>query len=388
MRDYLRRRWRLRVAVLRLFPLVGARLLVPTVVLQIVSGLLPVAFIIATSAVVGRIPAAVEHGLDSAEWRSLRNALLVAGVLFVFQQVTAPLQWMSGEQLAWRVDDALRERATAASFGPIGVSVVEDEEAMDTLADLVEPWRGTGFTPGPAAMGALFLLARYVQWAVAAAFVGVVYAWWAAVAVAGGALALRVAIRSGFGLLQRVERSRAPDRRRSGYYRDLVVTPQAAKEVRIFGLLDWVRDRYAGHALAAVKPMWRVRRQSIFGAYVLAAPVWLALSAAATVGVARAAAHGSLTLGDLAYVLQAIALVGALGTVAEEADFQTEHGLRAFEGLEQLEERTAGESAAEKGTADAAGRPRSEIRFEGVTFGYDAARPVLRDLNLTIPAGL
>src|SRR3954451_22515407 len=157
MRDYLRRRWRLRVAVLRLFPLVGARLLVPTVALQIVSGLLPVAFIIATSAVLGRIPAAVEHGLDSAEWRSLRNALLVEGVLFVFQQVTAPLQWMSGEQLAWRVDDALRQRATAAWCGPLALSRAEDEELMDTPAAFADRWRRTGITPGPTAMGALFL---------------------------------------------------------------------------------------------------------------------------------------------------------------------------------------------------------------------------------------
>ena len=68
-------------------------------------------------------------------------------------------------------------------------------------------------------------------------------------------------------------------------------------------------------------------------------------------GAARAAATGSLTLGELAaYVLQAIALVGVLGTIAEEADFQTKHGLRAFEGLEQIE-RAAAESADEKGTA-------------------------------------
>ncbi|MFC6661333.1 ABC transporter ATP-binding protein [Deinococcus multiflagellatus] len=30
---------------------------------------------------------------------------------------------------------------------------------------------------------------------------------------------------------------------------------------------------------------------------------------------------------------------------------------------------------------------RGEVRFEGVTFGYDPARPVLRNVTLTIPAG-
>src|SRR5581483_5552546 len=182
------------------------------------------------------------------------------------------------------------ERATAASFGPVGVGVLEDEETIDTLGDLIEPWRGTGFSPGSAAVGTLFLLARYIQWAVAAVFVGVAYTWWAAVAVAAGALALRVAIRTGFGRLQRVERTRAPQRRRSGYYRDLVVTPQAAKEVRVFGLLGWIRDRYSVEALAAVQPVWQIRRRNIFGAYALASPIWLALSGVAIVGAARAAA--------------------------------------------------------------------------------------------------
>jgi ATP-binding cassette, subfamily B, bacterial len=39
------------------------------------------------------------------------------------------------------------------------------------------------------------------------------------------------------------------------------------------------------------------------------------------------------------------------------------------------------------GAADAAGRPRSEIRFDGIVFGYDPAEPVLRGLDLTIEAG-
>ena len=79
--EYVRERVALRLSILRLLPAAGPRLLAPTVILQVFTGLAPVAFIVATSAVVGRIPAAVDAGLDSAEWRSLRNALLVAGAL-------------------------------------------------------------------------------------------------------------------------------------------------------------------------------------------------------------------------------------------------------------------------------------------------------------------
>lgn len=175
MLEYLHERIALRTAVLRVFPSAGP-LLLPAVLLQVVGGLAPVAFIVTTSAVVGRVPGAVEQGLDSPEWRSLRNVLLIAGGLFVLQQVLGPFQWTCGQMMAWRIDDELRERAAAASFGPVGIVALEDAETVDTLADLADPHRGTGFTPGWACWATLLLLAIYLQWAVATVLIGVVYA--------------------------------------------------------------------------------------------------------------------------------------------------------------------------------------------------------------------
>jgi ATP-binding cassette subfamily B protein len=112
--------------------------------------------------------------------------------------------------------------------------------------------------------------------------------------------------------------------------------------------------------------------------------VWLILSGLATIGAARAA-HGTLSLGELTYVLQGIALIGILGSFSKESDYQTEWGLRSFVGLEKLERRVA-EEAETAGTASADGLPRESIHFERVRFGYSAT-PVLRDLDLTIEAG-
>src|SRR3954451_14864894 len=123
------------MAVVRVLPL-GGWLVGAGAVLQLVAGLMPVAFIVATSAVVGRVPAAVNAGLDSPEWRSLRNVLIVAGLLFVVQQLMGALQFTMQFMLAWQVDDRLRERAATASFGPVGVGAIEDSEIYDTLADL------------------------------------------------------------------------------------------------------------------------------------------------------------------------------------------------------------------------------------------------------------
>src|SRR3954462_7432376 len=115
----MRDRIRFRLAVLRIFRY-GGRVVPIGIVLQVIAGLMPVAFIVTTSAIVGRVPGAVDAGLDSPEWRSLRNVLVLAGALFVLQQVIGPLQFTSEFMLAWNVDDRLRRRAAAASFGPIG----------------------------------------------------------------------------------------------------------------------------------------------------------------------------------------------------------------------------------------------------------------------------
>src|SRR4051812_21427882 len=288
--------------------------------------------------------------------------------------------------LAWQVDDRLRERAATASFGPVGVGAIEDSEIYDTLADLSYAERGTGFSPGSACWGTLVLLSMYLQWAVAAVLIGVVYAWWAALALAVGSLTMRIAIRTGFGMHARFESSFHKLRRRKTYFRDLITGGAAGKEIRVFGLREWLRDNYRTTSLAALLPVWRSRRRRIYGAYALSSPVWLVLCAVATIGAARAAAHGSLTIGGLAYVLQGIALIGNLGTFNDQSDYQTEWGVRAFVGLERLEERVAAE-AKTSGTADAAGLPRESIRFDHVVFGYDENAPVLRELDLTIDAG-
>jgi ATP-binding cassette subfamily B protein len=383
----MRERIRFRLAVLRVFPYAG-KLLVPAALIQLFSALAPVAFIVATSAIVGRVPDAVREGVGSPEWRSLRNALIVAGILFVAQQMIGPLQFLLGQNLAWRIEDQLRERAAIASFGPVGVAALEEPETFDTLADLADVRRGTGFGPGWSVGATLMLGSIYLQWALAAILIGVVYAWWAALLLAAGSLAMRITIRTGFGRHSRYEATFAAARRRRDYYRDLITSGAAGKEVRIFGLLDWLVRRYRDHAAAALHPVWRSRRRNIYGSYLRASPAWIVLCGIATIGAARAAAHGSMTIGELAYVLQGIMLMGTLGTYIKGVDHETEHAVTAFLGLERLEQKVADEQRSVTGSIDAAGRPRSEIRFDDVTFGYaEGPRLVLRGLDLTIEAG-
>jgi ATP-binding cassette subfamily B protein len=385
--SHLRERVALRLQILQLLRQARPALLGGMLAVQLFGGLAPVAFILATSAVVGRVPAAVEHGLDSPEWRALRNALLAAGALFVLQQASWPIQWACAEMLTWRIDDGVRDRVAAASFGPIGIAALEDQSTLDDLAEIADPHRGVGFSPGGACSGMCMLVARYVQWGVASVFLGLVYTWWAAVAVAVGALAVRVGIRAGVARIGTVEGGYAAARRTRDLYRDLLVSSHTAKEVRVFGLLPWLRDRYRTHALAAVRPVWHARRRIVYVPYALSVPIWLALSGAATIGAARAAAHGSLSLQGLAFTLQGIVLVGTLGSFFHDSDWQVEHGLRSFRSVERFE-RAAAATPGDAAGLDASDLPRDAITFEHVTFGYgDGSRPVLRGLDLRIPAG-
>jgi ATP-binding cassette subfamily B protein len=377
-----------RVRIARLLRSAGTTTLALGLLLQVVFGLIPVAFIVATSAVVGRVPAAVAHGLGSPEWRALRDALLLAGGLFLAQQLATPLQWAVAETITWRVDHVVRERVAAASFDPVGIDALEDIETIDGLGDLIDPMSGYGFAVGSACSGLLALVSRYLQWAVAALIVGFAYAWWAAAATAAGALAVRIGIASASGRLGSVEGGYAPQRRRRDYYRDLLIRPDAAKEVRVFGLLDWLRNRYRTLALAAVQPVWQARRRIILVPYVVSAPLSVGLSGLAAVGAAQAAARGELTLGRFVLVLQAIMLVGALGDFFYESDHQIMVGSWTTDALERFEQLTSSGAQAADDGEDADGRPREEIRFEGVTFGYPGAGgAVLRGLDLTIPAG-
>jgi len=386
--SYLRERAAARLRIVRLLPTLGAPMLGAAIALQVLAGLIPVAFIVTTSAVVGRVPAAVNEGVDSPEWTLLRNALLIAGALFLLQQLVFPLQWTLAEAITWKIDDAVRERVLAASFSPAGVGALEDQQTLDELGDVIDPLRGFGFAPGAACAGLLALIARYLQWALAAAFVGWVFAWWAGVAAAAGALAVRIGVRSGVGRLGTFEGGYAPARRRREYFRSLLHGSAPAKEIRVFGLRPWLQERYRTQALDAVQPVWKARRRIVYRPYLVSLPFAVVLSGVASVAVARAAAQGELTLGEMTLALQGIVLTGVIAELFHESDRQTEFGLHSFGALERFERLAAGEGEDGGRGVDAAGRPRSEIRFENVSFAYPGSDvPVLRGLDLRIAAG-
>lgn len=367
----------------------GWPLLLLYVGFQVVAGVSRVAFIVASSTVIARVPAAVRHGLGSGASRSLFDALLVTGALVLLEQMVAPVQYGLAEVIALKVDDKLRDRVMQASFRPVGIEALEAEGDLRQLPFLVDPSTGPGFTGGAACGGLLALVNRYVTWALGTISVGIAYRWWAAVAVGTSALFMRLGIRSGVRRLGVFEWSFAPQWRRRSYLMDLLATPGPAKEMRVFGLVDWVFSMYKATSLAAVTPVWRMRRRTVLRPYLFSVPVALALYGAVAVGASRAAASGSLSLGHFVFVLQAIAVVALLGDFFYESDHQTLAGIMSYRVLRRLERAATVPASAGTGPQEPVLGPLSqELRFEAVSFAYPgSAQAVLNGLNMAIPAG-
>ncbi|GIJ05171.1 multidrug ABC transporter permease [Spirilliplanes yamanashiensis] len=374
-----------RVRLLRLVPRAGRGLVAGAVAVQVAAGVLPVGFIVATSAVVAGVLAAVAGGLSSAAWADLRGLLVLAAATFFGTQLLLPVQELLGDLVRRRIDDGVRDRLMAAAFSGPGVGALEDPDVLDHTADAVHRMRNEMWTPGAAAAGQVALVSRYLQTVLAAAVAAVAYAWWAGPALLVAALTIRFGYRLGLAAFTEVLRVTVRTRRRASYFRELLLHPSAAKELRVFGFLPWLQDRYTEASLEAARPIWRARRRLFHGPYVLYVLVAFVLLALVLVGTARATAAGLLGIGGFMLVVQAASAALRIGGFIAESDVQTEQGLNAYRAVQQVEALTAREPAT--GGADPAGLPVARLRFENVSFAYPGGRPVLDGLDLTIPAG-
>jgi ABC-type multidrug transport system fused ATPase/permease subunit len=221
---------------------------------------------------------------------------------------------------------------------------------------------------------------------IASALVLFGFAWWAPLALAAGWLGTHWLLRESAVWRDRNTPEVRLAQRDADYSYRLAVDPPAAKELRIFGLPDWVLDRFLVsrrrlHQLQYEATRMRERSLLLSLALVLAANVvvfWMLgtagldgrLSLGSVVAYASAAAGTSMiAFGGLNWALD-----GAAAPVAAVAR------LRATMGR-------AGMIAS--GSRPADGLPARSVAFRDVTFAYPASpdRPVLNRLSLEIPAG-
>ncbi|GIJ00392.1 ATP-binding cassette subfamily B protein [Sediminihabitans luteus] len=379
-------RW---VRLLRLLPHAGLPLVLGGVVLALVLAIAPLAVIVLLGRLLGLVGAAVAGTPDPAAgwWDDAYAVLGVAVAVLVVQQVLAPYLTGLVEVASRRIDQYCIDRLLRASLGDAPVSALESPEALDILADARAAFSRWSRTPGEAAAALVPLLSRYVQLVGAAVLVGVVTSPAAGLLIGLTALGVRFGVRGTLGRYGLLFNSLAGHRRKVAYLRDLATTSAVTKEVRLLGILPWLRARLRADTLAQYEPLWAGSRRLQFWPFVGFAGIALVGGAVVLGLVADAAATGAVGLFGLGVALQAVLVAMRFGVYFPECDVQTQYGLQSFEALERFEALIA-EGTAPRSVLAPPPAPATSIRFEGVGFRYgDDAPWVLRGLDLTIDVG-
>jgi ABC-type multidrug transport system fused ATPase/permease subunit len=352
--------------------------------LLVLGAALPALEMLALGVLVGSLPATVRAGLRSAAGDRTLWALTAWGGLMMLLQVAPRLRTALATAMGWRLDSSLRQRTMAAVNRPWGIAHLEDP----AIANLISQTAGigvAGWTPGTAV--AQLIGARYATTltAVASGALLIGYHWWAAVLLFVVLTTFSVISRATYVRQVRVVVGQTEAVRRAQYFRDLALAPRSAKEVRLLGLGPWIAGRLRE---AWEKGLDEHRRpQAAAFRATLAASVGVMAANALVYGLlASDAASGAIGLGALTVYVRAVMALGALGSLGA-ADSIIAHGFAALPAILELERLTAPTPGPALAALPAAA-PGREIRFDKVSFTYAGGQaPVLRGLDLTIPAG-
>jgi len=363
---------------------VAGRVALASIALNLVIGLLPLGFVIGTSAAIGRVA-----GGGSGIWGGVLLAAGLAVASLLLQSVLSPFQAAFTELISRRVDGACARRLMRVTLTEAPAALLEQPDVLDDLSDSRRGLTEYAATPGAAVAGLIALVARYAQLAGGVVMTGVVLGPVAALVITAAALVARFGER-GIQARYLILRSRSAAARRRAYYvLDTGSSLAAAKEIRVLGTLPWWRERGRRESGSYLRPLWRARRRIRLVPVTVYSLVVLAGTAAVLVMLRDIAGRGGLSVLGLSLALQGVIIVLRFGVYFPEAD-QTLDGMRAHDSMLEVERAVAPRPP---GPLRPRGRPAgpvpvSDIAFEKVSFAYPGSgRNVLRDLDLRFPAG-
>lgn len=388
-----------RLRIWSIMPLAGWWRVIALGVVALVLGALPIVFMIATSEMIGGVPEAVQDGIGSAQWDTLVTLFLIAAGAFMVQQILAPVQQMLGLSIQREVDGKIRDQAVRSVTSSIGIASLEDGETLSKFSEARTRFENNFHTPGNAVAGMLFLIARYTQLFALLVIIWMLFGPAITIAVTIAIFILRTGNRGGLRAYSALWRNNGNLRRRLMYMRDITLGSPAAKEIRVFGSMPWMRDRHRDAFFDFADPTDAERRRIYFKPYLvytaigLAAVTWALISlvsrAAGTGADAGELETGVMSLRDLTLGLQA--LTGALMLARDypESDTSTQFGMNALTALREVEAAVLADDTAPRGNRDVPeGAPTKSIEFRDLHFSYPGADEVVFEgLNLTLEAG-
>jgi len=340
----------------------------------ILRGVLPAAFAIAMGVLVG----AVERG------DSLAAPLALMGTIFILLQILTPIHQAVSANLGDRTAAWLYDRLTEACVRPPGMGHLENTSLSTDLT--VARDFDLGMTGPPLQVSVDFIAGGLLEVIAGLACVLVLFGftWWAPLILAGAWLSTHWLLRESSVWRDRnTEEVRAAQRDADYAYR-LAVDASPAKELRLFGLVDWTIERFTGrrttlHALQYEAT--RLREKPVVWSLLLV----IAANVVVFWALAEAANNGSLAIGRV--VVFAQSAVGASMIAFGGISWALDGAAAPVGAVLRLEGPMGAAGALSQGARSANGMPANEIRFRDVTFAYPGGAPILEHFDLIVPAG-
>jgi len=346
------------------------------------DGFLPIVALVALGRAVGRIPAAVTHGLGSASGRSLLIGLAIGTAAYALSLLRSPAEDLLSAHASAVMATGMQRRLAKAVCAPTGVEHLEDSAVLDQLASASGELSTSRPADAPMALASAFgdRLSGFIACVVLASF-----RWYIGLAFFLGWSLLRPPLRRLLAERATLVRRATPELRHSWYYLGCSYRPAFAKEIRVFGLGRWILDRHRDKWLAGMEPPWRQMRRFRNRALLFAVVV-AAMYVAGAGLLAVTAWHHDIGLGTVAVMLPMLPSTMQVGGVSA-ADVTLESMLASVPDLDELVTRLRA-PIADSGAGSAAGLPVRGIRFEAVLYRYPGAgRPVYEGLDLELTAG-
>ncbi|WP_432889810.1 ABC transporter ATP-binding protein [Kribbella sp. CA-245084] len=346
----------------------------------LVAAVVPVLIAVCTGMLIGSIPAAAEGGFSSGSGRRTLTLLGVVAGLILLQRIVQPLLRLLMTGLGRDLDRHLQEVVMAAVARPPGIGHLDDPSVQ---AD-IRIARGLGLEssrPSRAVEALPEVLAPSLQ-ALGAAAVLSAFHWWLGVAWLLAWPVLFYLMQREYVRVGQLGYGQSQALRRAEYLRDLAFAPGTAKELRLWGMLDWLIDRFDSTWQASMIPVWRVRRPRLLLVSVITTTIVL-LNLGSYGLLAFAGARGDIALGALAVYLQALSTANGYPAFSD-ANAHLAFAAVSVPKVLELDGRLIADGSSGKD----AHAPRGEICFSGVGFRYPGTqRNALGPIDLTIAAG-
>ncbi|THV40763.1 ABC transporter ATP-binding protein [Glycomyces buryatensis] len=371
------------LAVVRLLPLISRPRTALFAATTVLVAAFPLVMTIATGLLVGQIPAAAEAGPGSPEAREAYVLLGVGVAALLALRLVSQAHQTNARNLGRDLELLLQDRLVSAVARPVGVAHLEDDDILALLRiarqlgmDYIRPERAI---QGLAAIAPEFLSAA--GGSIVLCFFNV----WIGLAWLIGWPLVVIAMQNEYTRIGKSVYMRSTEMRENEYLRDLAITAEPAKELRVWGMMPWLLgrfDRLSDEHLEHTERNQGMRAR-------VALPViaaLLVLTSVTAVALVDAGVNGLVGFGALAVYVVALQKMFTFFAFDDNAAFLS-YGVLPIPGILALD----GKLAAEEREVTAVlpdGAPVERIRFERVDFAYPGAdRPVIESLDLDIEAG-